>query len=159
MIVKELWRKKAVLKRNSSNCNQTNFLNSTEYCGVSQIAFIPDDSKRDLLSFKPDALYEKYNSSDNPVDILSSDNLFVETEIAHGKILTEERTGIIHIFKMEVDPGHKHIENFRGQIQWYMMEIKYFISNISFEFEKIENENLVSINGRSISFRLSIRKT
>ena len=46
---------------------------------------------------------------------------------------------------MDVDPGYKSNEQFRGGIQWYMMEIKEFISSISF---KIKNENigLVSFN-------------
>ena len=32
---------------------------------------------------------------------------------------------------MDVNPGYRYIEKFRGGIQWYMMESKDFISNIS----------------------------
>ena len=39
---------------------------------------------------------------------------------------------------MGVDPGDKHIEKFRGNIQWYMMESKDSISSTCF---KIKNEN------------------
>ena len=47
-----------------------------------------------------------------------------------------KRTGIIHNFTMDVDLGYKYIEKFRGGIQWYMMESKDFISNISFNLKK-----------------------
>ena len=40
------------------------------------ISFMFDDSKRDLLGFNARTLYEKYNLSPNPVDILSFDNFF-----------------------------------------------------------------------------------
>ena len=58
---------------------------------------------------------------------------------------------------MDVDPGQKHIEKFRGGVQWYLMESKDIISSICFKL-KNENGNLVSFNGQSISFRLSIKE-
>ena len=33
---------------------------------------------------------------------------------------------------MGVDPGYKDVENFKGGVQWYMMESNHLISNISF---------------------------
>ena len=36
---------------------------------------------------------------------------------------------------MDVDPGYKYIEKFRGGIEWYQMEGQDFISNISFEIK------------------------
>ena len=39
---------------------------------------------------------------------------------------------------MDVNPGYKYIEKFRGGVQWYMMESKDNISSFSF---KIKNEN------------------
>ena len=57
---------------------------------------------------------------------------------------------------MDVDPGYKFIEKFQGGIQWYMMENKDFISSISFKLRN-ENGEIVSFNGQSITFRLSIK--
>ena len=57
---------------------------------------------------------------------------------------------------MDVDPGSKYKEKFRGGLQWYMMESKDVTSSISFLL-KIENGNLVSFNGQNITFRLSIK--
>ena len=110
---------------------------------------------RDLLGFNARTLYEEYNLSTNPVDILSFDNIFLECDIAQGMIFKGKRSGIIHKFTTDVDPGYKYIEKFHAVVLWYMMESKDFISNICFKL-KIENIQPVSFNGQSITFRLSI---
>ena len=121
------------------------------------ITFVPDDSIRDLLGFNKAAICEEYNLSPNPVDILSFDNIFLECNIAQGMIFRGKRSGIIHNFTMDGDPGYKYIEKFRGGVQWYMMESKDIILSICFKL-KNENGNLVSFNGQSITFRLSIKE-
>ena len=72
-------------------------------------------------------------------------------------IIDGKRTGVIHNFTMDVNPGYRYIEKFRGGIQWFMMENKDFISNINFKL-KNEHNKLVSFNGQSITFRLSIKE-
>ena len=121
------------------------------------IGFVFEDSIGNLLGFNETLLYEEYNLSPNPVDILSFDNIFIETDIAQGMIFRGKRTGIIHNFTMDVDPGYKYIEKFRGGIQWYMMETKDFISSTNLKL-KNENGNLVSFKGQSVTFRLSIKE-
>ena len=120
--------------------------------------FTPDDSIGKLLGFNKTTIYEKYNlSPPKPVDIISFDNIFIETDIAKSMIFRGKRTGIIHNFTMDVNPGHKYIEKFRGGVQWYMMESKDNISSINLKL-KNENGNLVSFNGQSVTFRLSIKE-
>ena len=116
-----------------------------------------DDGIRDLLGFHAFILYEEYNLSSSPADILSFDNIFIHTDIAQGRTFKGKRSGTIHNLTMDVDPGYKFIEKFRGGIQWYMMDTKDFISSINF---KIKNENgeILSFNGQSITFRLSIKE-
>ena len=121
------------------------------------ITFVHDDSIGNLLGFNKTTIFEEYNLSQNPVDILSFDNIFIETDIAKGMIFKGKRSGIIHNFTMDVDPGYKYIERFRGGIQWYMMESKDIISSISFKLSN-ENNQIVSFNGQSITFRLSIKE-
>ena len=121
------------------------------------ITFIPDDSIRGLLGFNKTTIFEEYKLSPNPVDILSFDKIFIETDIAKGLIFKGKRSGIIHNFTMDVDPGYKYIEKFYGGVQWYMMESKDIISTICFKL-KNENGNLVSFNGQSITFCLSIKE-
>ena len=82
------------------------------------ITFVPDDSIGDLLGFNKTTIFEEYNLSPNPVDILSFDNIFIETDIAKGLIFKGKRSGIIHNFTMDVDPGYKYIEKFHGGVQW-----------------------------------------
>ena len=101
----------------------------------SAISIIPDDSIRDLLGFNKTSIYEKYNLSPKPVDIISFENIFIETDIAKGMIFKGKRSGIIHNFTMDVDPGYKYIEKFHGGIQWYMMESKDIISSINFRLK------------------------
>ena len=72
-------------------------------------------------------------------------------------IFKGRRTGVIHNWTMTVDPGYKYVEKFAGGISWYMMETKDFISSINFKL-KNENGELVSFNGQSITFRLSIKE-
>ena len=122
------------------------------------ITFAPDDSIGDVLGFIKFTIFEEYNLSPNPVDILSFGNIFIETDIAQGMIFKGRRTAIIHNFTMDVDQGYKYIENFRGGIQWYMLQSKDIISSNCLKL-KNENGNLVSFNGQSITFRLSIKET
>ena len=69
------------------------------------IGFVHDDSIRNLLGFHETMLFKEYNLSDNPVDILSFDNFSIHTDIAQGMIFKGKRSGIIHIFTIDVDPG------------------------------------------------------
>ena len=76
---------------------------------------------------------------------------------AQGMIFKGKMSGIIHKFTMDVDPGYKYIEKFRGGIQWYMMDSKDIVSSFSFKL-KNENNELVSFNGQSVTFRLPIKE-
>ena len=58
---------------------------------------------------------------------------------------------------MDVDPGYKCIEKVRGGIQWYMMDTEDFVSSISVKL-KNKNDELVSFNEQSITFRTSIKE-
>ena len=48
------------------------------------------------------------------------------------------------------------MEKFGGGVQWYILENKDFISSITFKL-KNENNQMLSINGQSITFRLTIK--
>ena len=116
-----------------------------------------DDSRRDLLGFNAKTLYEEYNLSPDPVDIIAFNNIFIETDIAKGMIFKGKRSGIKMNFTMAVSPGYKYICRFEGGAQWYMMESKDIISSNSFKL-KNEDGDLVTFNGQSLSFRLSIKE-
>ena len=88
---------------------------------------------------------------------MSFGNIFIEADVAQGMIFRGGRTGIIHNFTMDVNPGYKYIERFRGGVQLYMLQSKGIISSICFKL-KNGNNQLVSFNGQSITFRLSIKE-
>ena len=121
------------------------------------ISFTPKDSIGELLGFIKITIYEEYNFSPNPVDIISFDNIFIECDIARGMIYRGKQSNIIHNWTMTVNPGYKYVERFFGGITWYMMESKDNISSICF---KLKNENIqpVSFKGQSVTFRLSIKE-
>ena len=121
------------------------------------ISFTFDDGIGDHLGFNARTLYEDYNLSPNPVDIISFNIIFIETDFDKGMIFKGKRSGTIMTFTMSVSPGYKYVCRFEGEIQWYMMESKDVILSICFEL-KNENNELVSCNGQSISFRLSIKE-
>ena len=66
----------------------------------SALSFKPDDSIGSLLGFNRRTIYEEYNLSDNPVDIISFDNFFIECDNAQGMIFRGKRSGIIFNFVM-----------------------------------------------------------
>ena len=83
--------------------------------------------------------------------------MFLETDTAQRITFKGKRSGIIHNFTMDVDPGYEYIEKLRGGVQWYMMESKDNISSFGFKL-KNENGKLVSFKGQSIIFKLSIKE-
>ena len=83
----------------------------------SAISFRADDSIGSLLGFNKRTIYEEYNLSDNPVDIISFDNIFIASDIARGMIFRGKRSGIIFNFVMDVDPGYRYIHKFHGGVQ------------------------------------------
>ena len=95
--------------------------------------FVFDDFVRNPLGFHKTLLYEEYNLSLNPVDNFSSDNIFLKCDITQCMIFKGKRSGIIHNFTMDVDPGYKYIDKFQGGVQWYMTETKDFISSVNFK--------------------------
>ena len=121
------------------------------------ISFNPDDSIGNLLGFSKTTIYEEYKIPPNPVDIISFDNIFIECDIAKGMIYRGKQSNIIHNWTMTVNPGYKYVEQFFGGVTWYMMESKDIISSICFKL-KNENNQLVSFNGQSVTFRLSIKE-
>ena len=77
--------------------------------------------------------------------------------MAQRMIFKGKRWGNFHNFTMDVNPGYKYIEKIKGGVKWYMKENQNFISSISFKLRN-ENNQVVSFDGQSITFRLSIKE-
>ena len=96
----------------------------------SQNCLVQDDRLGGFLVLNPEILCMKYILSPHHVDIKLFDNFLLETDITQGMFCKGKRIGLSHNFGMEVNPGYKHIEQFRGIIQWYVMNANDFISKI-----------------------------
>ena len=121
------------------------------------IGSVFDDSIRNLPGFRETMLFKKHNLSDNPVDNLSVDKIFLECDIAKGMLFKGKRSNNNHNWTMTVVPEYKYVEKFAGGVTWYMMETKDVVSSISLKLENESNE-LVSFNGQSVTFILSIKE-
>ena len=121
------------------------------------ITFIQNASLRDLLGFNRTTIYAEFNLSPNRVDTLSFDNIFLECKITQEMTFQGRRKSIVHNFTMDVDPGYKLVERFRGGVQWYMMHSKDIISTICFKL-KNENGKSVSFRGQSVTVRLFFKE-
>ena len=121
------------------------------------ISILLDDSIRNLLGFNASAIYEEYILSPNPVDISSFDKIILECDTTQGMIFEGRRSVIKFNWTMKVDPGFKNIEKISGGISWYMMGSKDINSSICFKLKNEKNQ-LVSLNGQSITFDLSIKE-
>ena len=119
--------------------------------------FVFDDSIKNLLGFRDTMLFKEYNLSDNPVDILPIDSIFLESDIARGMLFKGKRSNIAHYWTMTVYPGYKNAEKIAGGVTWYMMETKDVVSSLCLNLKNEINE-LVSFNGQSVIFRLSIKE-
>ena len=118
---------------------------------------VQNDSIREPLGFKPTIVHDGCKLSHNPVDKLSIDYFLLECDIAQALILRGRRTGFVHNSTMPIDAAYKCVGNFHGVINWFMMSSKDFTSNINFKI-KTEIGELVSFNGKSITFRLSSKE-
>ena len=92
--------------------------NFSTLCSITQIkpqgaivGFVFNDGIRNLLGFQENMLFKEYNLSDNPVDISSFDNIFLECDITKGMIFGG---GIIQKYTLTVDPGYKYLEKVAG---------------------------------------------
>ena len=121
------------------------------------VSFTPNNSIGELLGFNKTTIYEECNFSPNPVDIKPFDNISIDCDIARGMIYRGKQSSIILNWTMTVNPGYKNVERFFGGISWYMMESKDIISSNCFKL-KNKNNHLVSFNGQSVTFRLSIKE-
>ena len=92
-----------------------------------------------------------------PLIFYHFDKIFLECDVVQGMIFRGKRSVILHKITTDVDPGYKYIENFHGGVQRYLIESKDIISSICFKLKNEKNQ-LVSFNGQSITFRLSIKE-
>jgi hypothetical protein len=76
-----------------------------------KVDFTPSISLRSLLGFKAKVYNTGYNESENIVNILTVNSIFVEVDIINGSYGNGKLSPIIYSFFPNVSPGYKIIEN------------------------------------------------
>ena len=67
--------------------NFDNLRSNIEIADGWEIDFTQNNTIREVLGFKSKRISNEINHSDYPVDIISFDNIFIETDIALGMII------------------------------------------------------------------------
>ena len=78
----------------------------------SVISFKPNDSIGSLLGFNKRSIYEEYNLSDNPVDILSFDNIFLECNISQVMLSEVDEVELFIILQWMLIQGINILKNY-----------------------------------------------
>ena len=86
-----------------------------------KIRFLADDSIRKVLELSASTIYEEYNLSPYPVDIVLYDNVLHHCDIAQGNIFRGKRSRIFQKIPIDVRHVYKYNEKFRGGVQRYML--------------------------------------
>ena len=104
-------------------------------------------------------MYNTYNLSPKPVDILSFDSIFLETDSGQGMIFENKRAGIFHNFNIDVDTGYNYNEKFRGGVQWYAsVKILFQVSVLKqqlkmvIQYHLMVNQKLFIYQSKKINF-------
>jgi hypothetical protein len=111
-----------------------------------------------VLGFLPRVIMQPFNESDNKVNIISFDNIFIHCDIAQGMILNGKRSTIIHGFSFDVSPGFKYVEKFRGGLSYFdVRNSGNSINAIRFDFRN-EHGKQISFNGDELTFHLRLEQ-
>ena len=73
------------------------------------ISCTPDDSVPDLLGFISSTIFDEYNLSPLPVDVLSIEKFFLNCDMAQGMMFRGKGSRLNHSITMDVDPGYTYI--------------------------------------------------
>jgi hypothetical protein len=76
-----------------------------------KVDFKPYNSLRSVLGFNNKVYHAGYNKSENIVNILTGNSIFVEVDIISGSYVNGKLNPIIYLFSPNVSPGYKIIEN------------------------------------------------
>jgi hypothetical protein len=76
-----------------------------------KVDFRPPNSLRSVLGFENRVYHAGFNESENIVDILTVNSIFVEVDIINGSYVNGKLSSIIYSFFPNVSSGYKIVEN------------------------------------------------
>ena len=126
-----------------------------EISGNFKVDFREPESINRILGFKEKVYHAGYNESENNVNILSVNSIFVELNIINGSYVKGKRKAIIYSFFPEVSPGYKIVETPRNLV--YLPVNTNEISSIEVKLTD-QNGKLLNLRGEDVTIRFHLRE-
>lgn len=120
-----------------------------------QVDFRPANTIGSLLGFNSSILSPGYNESQNIVNIMSVNSIFVNADIISGSFVNNNPSPVIYSFFPNVPPGYKFIGR-PYQLVYYPIN-RHYINNIRVWLTDQEG-NLLNFRGEICTIRIVIRE-
>lgn len=120
-----------------------------------QVDFNVPNSLSSTLGFNAKTYSSGYHESENIVNILSLNVIFVEIDIINGSYVNGKQKSVIYSFFPNVSPGYKIVET-----PLNLVYLPVCVSEISSLTVRLTDQNgtLLNVRGEEISIRLHIRE-
>ena len=108
-----------------------------------------------ILGFKNKVYHGGVNSSENIVDILPVNSIFITLDLINGSYVNGVKKNVIYSYFPEVEPGFKIVESPRNLV--YLPVNKSEISSIEVSMTD-QDGKLLNLRGEKLTIRLHIRE-
>jgi hypothetical protein len=137
------------------SANPSTLKSVMEITGRYMVDFRHPNSLRSLLGFKNRVYHAGYNESENIVNILTVNSIFVDVDIINGSYVNGKLNPIIYSFFPNVSPGYKIIENPVNLV--FLPLNTYSIDKVTVRLTD-QDGKLLNQRGETITIRLHIRQ-
>jgi hypothetical protein len=120
-----------------------------------KVDFRPSNSFRSVLCFNNKVYNAGYNESENIVNTLTVNSIFVEVDIIKGSYVNGKLSPIIYSFFPNVSPGYKIIENPVNLV--FLPLNTHSIDKVTVRLTD-QDGKLLNLRGETITIRLHIRQ-
>jgi hypothetical protein len=120
-----------------------------------KVDFRPPNSIRSLLGFRNRVFHAGYNESENIVNILTVNNIFVEVDMINGNYVNGKLNPVIYSFFSIVSPGYKFVEN-----PIHLVSLSLNTHTVDKVTVRLTNQDgkLLNLRGETITIRLHIHE-
>jgi hypothetical protein len=139
----------------SLSANPSTLKSVMEITGRYKVHFRPNNSLRSMLGFKNKVYHAGFNESENIVNILTVNSVFVETDFINGSYVNGKLSPIIYSFFPNVSPGFKIVENPVNLV--FLPVNTHSIGKVTVRLTD-QNGKLLNLRGETITIRLRIRE-
>ena len=120
-----------------------------------KVDFRIQNSFNRILGFKNKVYHGGVNSSENIVDILPVNSIFITLDLINGSYVNGVKKNVIYSYFPEVEPGFKIVESPRNLV--YLPVNKSEISSIEVSMTD-QDGKLLNLRGEKLTIRLHIRE-